>query len=87
MLKEEVSGVNRADDVISVHRYTQHPTRWMVSDIHVVKVKETETGGKPTPLDAPISLRMQPGNTCFTVAGKDVIDHSIKINQSPNLNF
>ena len=36
---------NRADDVISIHRYTQHPTRWMVSDIHVVKVKETETGG------------------------------------------
>ena len=64
---------NRADDVISVHRYTQHPTRWMVSDIHVTKVKETETGGRPTSMDAPISLRMQPGNASFTVAGKDVI--------------
>ena len=67
---------NRADDVISIHRYTQHSTRWMVSDIHVVKVKETETGGRPTSMDTPISLRMQPGNVAFTIAGKDVIDHS-----------
>ena len=64
---------NRADDVVSIHRYTQHPDRWMVSDIHVKKVKETETGGRPTNYDAPISLRMQPGNVSYTVAGKDII--------------
>ena len=84
---------NRADDVISTHRYTQHPTRWMVSDIHVVKVKETETGGRPTSLDAPISLRMQPSNVAFTVAGRDIINHSKPLptmavpNQSPKLAF
>lgn len=72
---------NRADDVISIHRYTQHPTRWMVSDIHVKKVKETETGGRPTSMDSPISLRMQPSNVAFTIAGKDIIIPSIK-NQS-----
>ena len=64
---------NRADDVVSVHRYTQHPERWMYSDIHVTKVKETETGGRPTPFDAPISLRMMPSNTAFTIAGRDII--------------
>jgi len=64
---------NRADDVISIHRYTQHPTRWMVSDIHVKKVKETETGGRPTSMDAPISLRMQPKNVAFEIAGKEII--------------
>ncbi len=64
---------NRADDVVSIHRYTQHPERWMYSDIHVTKVKETETGGRPTPYDAPISLRMMPSNTAFTIAGRDVI--------------
>lgn len=64
---------NRADDVVSVHRYTQHPERWMYSDIHVTKVKETETGGRPTPYDAPISLRMMPSNTAFTIAGRDII--------------
>lgn len=65
---------NRADDVISVHRYTQHPDRWMVSDIHVVKVKETETGGRPTNMDAPISMRMGIGNASFTVAGQSLIE-------------
>jgi len=64
---------NRADDVVSVHRYTQHPERWMYSDIHVTKVKETETGGRPTPFDAPISFRMMPSNTAFTIAGRDII--------------
>lgn len=66
---------NRADDVISVHRYTGSPDRWMVSDIHVLKVKETETGGRPTAIDAPISLRMGMGNTSFTVAGQDLIEY------------
>jgi|TARA_R110000803_G_scaffold59427_7_gene118016 hypothetical protein len=78
---------NRADDVISVHRYTQSPDRWMVSDIHVVKVKETETGGRPTSMDSPISLRMMAGNVAFTCAGKDVIDHSISKELTPNLEF
>jgi hypothetical protein len=85
---------NRADDVISVHRYTGHSTRWMVSDIHVLKVKETETGGRPTSHDAPISLRMMAGNTSFTVAGQDVIRHSehLKVSKElplgePEINF
>tara|TARA_R110000772_G_scaffold49294_1_gene113466 strand:+ start:11191 stop:12111 length:921 start_codon:yes stop_codon:yes gene_type:complete len=78
---------NRADDVISVHRYTQHPDRWMVSDIHVTKVKETETGGRPTAMDSPISLRMQPGNVAFTVAGKDIIDHSMSTELETTLKF
>ena len=65
---------NRADDVISVHRYTGSPDRWMFTDIHVLKVKETETGGRPTSYNSPISLRMGVGNTSFTVAGQDVID-------------
>lgn len=69
---------NRADDVISIHRYTQHPTRWMVSDIHVKKVKETETGGRPTSMDSPIALRMQPKNVEFTVAGKEIITNYSK---------
>lgn len=64
---------NRADDVISIHRMTQHPTLWNVSEIHVLKVKETETGGRPTSSDAPIALRMEAGNVKFTVAGMDVI--------------
>jgi len=70
---------NRADDVICIHRYTQHPTRWTISDIHVKKVKETETGGRPTSMDSPISLRMQPKNVAFTIAGRDIIKPPLNI--------
>lgn len=49
--------VNRADDFMVVHRYVQHPSDWMFTHIHVRKVKETETGGKPTFLDSPIKLQ------------------------------
>lgn len=77
---------NRADDVIAVHRYTQHPTKWVISEIHVKKVKETETGGRPTNMDSPISLRMQPKNVSFTVAGKEIckpIIESLKDVETP----
>lgn len=69
---------NRADDVISIHRYTSSADRWMVSDVHVKKVKETETGGRPTVEDAPIALRMTQGNCGFTIAGLDVIEEIVK---------
>lgn len=76
---------NRADDVISIHRYTQHKDRWMVADIHVKKVKETETGGRPTNNDAPISLRMMPGNCGYTIAGIDVISETLKTISNKNV--
>jgi len=66
--------VNRADDVISIHRLTQHENKWNVSFIHVLKVKETETGGRPTPVDSPVPFVMQPGNVSFTCAGKSIIN-------------
>jgi hypothetical protein len=56
-----------------VHRMTQHPTDWMLSEIHVRKVKETESGGRPTSIDSPVVLRMMPGACSFTYAGLDVM--------------
>ena len=64
---------NRADDVFTIHRYTQHPTDWMISEVHVRKVKEVETGGRPTSIDAPIKLRMIPNNIGFTYAGMNLL--------------
>jgi hypothetical protein len=45
---------NRADDFIVIHRYKAHESQWMITHVHVKKVKETETGGKPTFLDEPV---------------------------------
>jgi archaellum biogenesis ATPase FlaH len=71
---------NRADQVYTIHRYTQHPTQWMVSEVHVRKVKEVESGGRPTSLDSPVCLRMNEGGVGFSYAGIDVLaDHKNKL--------
>lgn len=56
---------NRADDFITIHRMVQHPEEWMWTELHVRKVKETETGGHPTGLDFPVRLRMTNKGTGF----------------------
>lgn len=65
--------VNRADDFIVIHRYTQHPTDWMNSLIHVRKVKDIDTGGRPTSLDNPIKLRSVRNNVGFEINGNSLI--------------
>jgi len=45
---------NRADDFVVIHRYKAHENEWMSTHVHVKKVKETETGGRPTFLDEPV---------------------------------
>lgn len=64
---------NRADDVLCIHRYTSHPSEWMYSHLHVLKVKENETGGRCTPFEQPISLRMSINNVGFEFMGKDIL--------------
>lgn len=49
---------NRSDDFITIHRMTQHPSEWMFTEIHVRKVKEMETGGRPTLFNQPVKLKM-----------------------------
>ena len=56
---------NKADDFLTVHRLTSHPTDWMVTELHVRKIKETDTGGRPTSLDSPIRFEMYKGGTGF----------------------
>jgi hypothetical protein len=59
--------VNRADEFVVIHRYTQHETDWRYTDVHIRKVKDTETGGKPTGLDNPIRLQSMIGNVGFSI--------------------
>lgn len=69
--------VNRADDFIVIHRYTQHPMRWMETHINIRKVKEQETGGKPTFIDEPVVFVMKRGCS-FTCYDMDPIQRGIK---------
>lgn len=77
---------NRADDVYSIMRYTSHPNEWMFSHLHVLKVKETETGGRCTPFEQPVKLRMTKNNVGFEFLGKDII-HSKKSDINEILKF
>jgi hypothetical protein len=63
---------NRADDFIVIHRYPMHTNFWMYTEVHIKKVKETETGGKPTFAAEPIMFKLQNG-TQFLNEGKNVL--------------
>jgi replicative DNA helicase len=66
--------VNRVTDAFAViHRYTQHETDWMYSHIHVRKVKDIDTGGKPTTLDNPIKLKSLRNNVGYEIDGKNLV--------------
>lgn len=66
---------NRADDVICIHRYTSHPSEWMFSHLHVLKVKENETGGRCTPYEQGIKLRMAINNVGFEFNGQNLLNY------------
>lgn len=66
---------NRADDVLCVHRYTSHPQEWMYSHLHVLKVKENETGGRCTPYEQGIKLRMAIDNVGFEFNGQNLLNY------------
>ncbi len=46
---------------------------WMYTHVHVKKVKETETGGKPTPLNDAVRFKYEYG-TGFTCAGVNPLE-------------
>ncbi len=65
---------NKADDFITYHRLTQHPTDWNITEIHIRKIKETETGGRVSPFDSPVKLEMYKGMCAF----KEKLDNTTR---------
>lgn len=68
--------VNRADCFITIHRKVQAPDHNIkkTSELHVRKVRETETGGQPTTIDDPITFTINTSHTAFRVntTGKEL---------------
>lgn len=62
---------NKADDFLTVHRITQHPTDWMITEVHVRKIKDTETGGRPTPLEEPVKFERYKGGYAYVEFGAE----------------
>ena len=61
--------VNRADCFITIHRKVQHPdhSQRKITELHVRKVRDVETGGQPTGLDDPVRFEMNTSRTAFRV--------------------
>tara|TARA_R100000808_G_C2154535_1_gene165587 strand:- start:4418 stop:6169 length:1752 start_codon:yes stop_codon:yes gene_type:complete len=59
--------VNRADCFLTIHRKVQAPDHNIrkLTELHVRKVRETETGGYPTPIEEPHKLIMNMSQTGF----------------------
>lgn len=91
-VKADIEGgkpfANKADDFVITHRLLKHPTMWKFTMVEVDKIKDTDTGGKPTVMDLPILLDYNFG-LGFKVNGKDVIKRTkMPVKQlSPNLGF
>jgi len=75
--------VNRADDFLVVHRFISHPTEFMISMLHVRKIKEVETGGRPTSIDEPIRLRALINNVGFSINGVSIMKKIIDKTRQP----
>ena len=59
--------VNRADCFMTIHRKVQamDPEIRKMSELHIRKVREVETGGQPTPLEDPYCIQMHLSHTGF----------------------
>lgn len=92
-LKSDAEGgkpfANKADDFIIIHRLTQHETMWNLTMVEVSKIKDTDTGGKPTKLDMPVMLDYNFGKG-FKCGGVDVLrqgaDPQPEIKPKANIN-
>lgn len=73
---------NKADDFLTIHRVTQHETDWNLVEIHVRKIKETETGGRLTPMFKPVKLKMINHLTGFVFFDQNPIHDWHKKNSS-----
>jgi hypothetical protein len=47
----------------------------MYSHLHIKKIKDVDTGGRPTPMEDPIRLESVINNVGFTIEGKNPIEY------------
>jgi hypothetical protein len=63
---------NRVDNFICLHRLISHDKLWMMTEVHVYKIKDKETGGKPTMLGEPLRFDYNSG-LGFVIGGNNVL--------------
>ena len=59
---------NRVDSLFVIHRLISHAELWPLTEFHVLKIKDKETGGNPTMLGEPLRFDYNNG-LGFTIGG------------------
>ena len=59
--------VNRSVCFVTIHRKVQHPvpSDRKITEFHIRKVRDVETGGEPTPIEEPVRFEMNTSRTGF----------------------
>ena len=65
--------ISRCSDFWVVHRYIAHATDWIYTQLHVKKVKTTQTGGSCTPLIEPILFESVKNKCGFRINEKNLL--------------
>lgn len=65
--------VNRCDDLYITHRNIHSSGESHITEFYVDKVREVETGGKPTLIDSPLKFEMEPDGCGYTINGYNPI--------------
>lgn len=68
---------NRTDDFYVFHRLTQHPSRWIYTELHARKIKDHDTGTMPTGFDKPLILESIKNNVGYKIGENQAITPSI----------
>jgi hypothetical protein len=65
--------LNKCDNFLILHRMTNHPELWTNTYLAIIKIKEIDSGGRPTPLENPIELRSLANNVGFSINNKNLL--------------
>tara|TARA_R100000426_G_scaffold11346_2_gene11779 strand:+ start:491 stop:1402 length:912 start_codon:yes stop_codon:yes gene_type:complete len=68
---------NRTDDFYTIHRLTQHEQRWIYTELHCKKIKDHDTGTKPTGFDSPLVLESIVNNVGYKLENQTTTKKSI----------
>jgi hypothetical protein len=69
--------VNRCDDMVCCHRMIYDSQDWMYTQIHIRKIKDIDSGGRPTSIDNPILLKSIINNVGFKIGTDEAINKTV----------
>jgi hypothetical protein len=64
----------KVDDFIMIHRIPNHPVERNVTQVHVQKIRDKETGGDHTDKESPVKIQINIGYCGFSCQGVDPVE-------------